>query len=188
MSKVGNHLVNESKKCASPAVRIRPARPGEAGALTDLAYASKRFWGYPEEELDACCGPLTVSADYIREYAVFVAEDDTTSLGFFSLIPTDRTRVIELDHFWVRPGGMGCGVGRAMFRRARDEALRRGMRTIFIVSDPNAEEFYLRMGATRTGEVPPCSGDGGFLPTLEFPLAPNETKSPSGESKEGDHS
>ena len=132
--------------------------------------------------------PLTVSADYIREYAVFVAEDDTTSLGFFSLIPTDRTRVIELDHFWVRPGGMGCGVGRAMFRRARDEALRRGMRTIFIVSDPNAEEFYLRMGATRTGEVPPCSGDGGFLPTLEFPLAPNETKSPSGESKEGDHS
>ena len=180
--------MNESGKYASTTVRIRPAHPGEAEVLTDLAYASKRFWGYPEEELDACCGPLTVSADYIREYAVFVAEDDTTSLGFFSLIPTDRTGVIELDHFWVRPDGMGRGVGRAMFWRARDEALRRGMRTIFIVSDPNAEEFYLRMGATRTGEVPPCSGDGGFLPTLEFPLAPNETKSPSGESKEGDHS
>ena len=180
--------MNESKKCASPAVRIRPARPGEAGALTDLAYASKRFWGYPEEELDACCGPLTVSADYIREYAVFVAEDDTTSLGFFSLIPTDRTRVIELDHFWVRPDGMGRGVGRAMFWRARDEALRRGMRTLFIVSDPNAEEFYLRMGATRTGEVPPCSGDGGLLPTLEFSLAPKETKSPSGGLNQGDYS
>ena len=177
--------MNESENRPSPAVRIRPARPDEAGALTGIAYSSKRTWGYPEEELDACCGSLAVSADYIREYAVFVAEDDTTSLGFFSLIPTDRTRVIELDHFWVRPGGMGCGVGRAMFRRARDEALRRGMRTIFIVSDPNAEEFYLRMGATRTGEVPPCSGDGGFLPTLEFPLAPNETKSPSGEPNEG---
>ena len=143
---------------------------------------------FPDEELDACCGPLAVSADYIREYAVFVAEDGVTSLGFFSLIPTDRVDVIELDHFWVRPGGMGRGIGRAMFRSACDEALRRGMRTLFIVSDPNAEEFYLRMGATRTGEVPPCSGDGGLLPTLEFSLAPKETKSPSGGLNQGDYS
>lgn len=183
-----NLLVNESEKCANPAVRIRPARPDEAGALTDLAYASKRTWGYPEEEMDACCGPLTVSADYIRKYAVFIAEDDTTSLGFFSLIPTDRVGVIELDHFWVHPEGMGRGIGRAMFRSACDEALRRGLGTLFIVSDPNAEEFYLRMGATRTGELPPCSGDGCFLPTLEFPLAPKETKSPSGGPNEGDYS
>ncbi len=180
--------MNESGKFASTTVRIRPAHPGEAEVLTDLAYASKRFWGYPDEEMDACCGPLAVSADYIREYAVFVAEDGVTSLGFFSLIPTDRVDVIELDHFWVRPGGMGRGIGRAMFRSACDEALRRGMRTLFIVSDPNAEEFYLRMGATRTGEVPPCSGDGGLLPTLEFSLAPKETKSPSGGLNQGDYS
>ncbi len=181
-------LLNESERNAAPCIRVRPARPDEAGILTDLAYASKRAWGYPEEELDACCGPLTVSADYIREYAVFVAEGDEVPLGFFSLIPTDRVRVIELDHFWVRPEGMGRGIGRAMFRSACNEALRCGMRTLFIVSDPNAEGFYLRMGATRTGEVPPCSVGCDFLPTLEFPLAPKETKSPSGGPNEGDYS
>jgi predicted GNAT family acetyltransferase len=159
---------------------IRRACPCEARELTDFAYASKRSWGYPENELDDDCGPLTVTPGYIRENTVFVAEDDRRILGFFSLIPTDRPDVIELDHFWVNPETRGRGVGRAMFGRVRNEALRLGMRTLFIVSDPNAEAFYLRAGAIRTGDTPACSGERR-LPTLELPLQPKETSTPSGE-------
>jgi GNAT superfamily N-acetyltransferase len=48
---------------------------------------------------------------------------------------------------------MGRGVGRALFERARELAAAAGATTFEIDADPNAEPFYLRMGARRVGEI-----------------------------------
>ena len=45
------------------------------------------------------------------------------------------------------------GVGRALFDHALDRAAALGAETLGIEADPNAEGFYLRMGATRVGEI-----------------------------------
>jgi hypothetical protein len=48
---------------------------------------------------------------------------------------------------------MGRGVGRTLFERARTLAAEAGADGLAIDADPNAEPFYLHMGARRVGEV-----------------------------------
>jgi GNAT superfamily N-acetyltransferase len=46
---------------------------------------------------------------------------------------------------------MGRGIGRALFEHAAAEVKRLGFPSMKIEADPNAEEFYKRMGAGRVG-------------------------------------
>ncbi|NIQ29145.1 MAG: GNAT family N-acetyltransferase, partial [Acidobacteria bacterium] len=45
-----------------------------------------------------------------------------------------------------------------------------GYERLLVQSDPNAEGFYLRLGAERIGEVPSRVQPGRLLPLLLFPL------------------
>ena len=154
---------------------IRPARPDEGPMLTEMAYSSKRTWGYPEETLDEWNGPLTVLEEHIREEAYFVAEEERggrpVPVGFFSLMPVERPGTLDLDHFWVLPEAQGRGVGRRMFERAVREARLRGANRMTITAEPRAEAFYLKMGAVRIGgKDTVVGGEGHVLPLLELPL------------------
>ena len=46
---------------------------------------------------------------------------------------------------------MGRGVGRSLFLHALERTRALGFRALEIESDPNAEGFYLRLGAHRVG-------------------------------------
>jgi ribosomal protein S18 acetylase RimI-like enzyme len=72
-------------------------------------------------------------------------------VGFYALVGEGRE--IELEHLWVLPEHMGTGVGRALFDHAVRRAASLGAEVLGIESDPNAEGFYRRMGATRVGEI-----------------------------------
>ena len=155
--------------------RIRPARLDEGPVLTELAYASKRTWGYPEETLDEWNGPLAVLEEHLRDEAYFVAESteggEWSPVGFFSLMPVDEPFTLDLDHFWVLPETQGRGVGRLMFERAVLEARKAGAKRMTITAEPRAEGFYLRMGAVRIGGKPTTVGkENHVLPLLEFQL------------------
>ena len=50
-------------------------------------------------------------------------------------------------------GGDGEGPGTALFEHARAAARAAGLGVLQIDADPNAEAFYLHMGAVRVGEV-----------------------------------
>ena len=154
---------------------LRPARTDEGPALTEMAYASKRSWGYPEETLDEWNGPLTVLEKHILEEAYFVAEEERDGqrvpVGFFSLMPVERPDTLDLDHFWVLPEAQGRGVGRWMFEQAVREAKKAGARRLTITAEPKAEGFYLKMGAVRTGGKETVVGnEKHVLPLLEYPL------------------
>lgn len=91
-------------------------------------------------------------------------------LGFYVLDVTGETA--SLEHLWVDPPAMGRGVGRALFRHAAERAAGLGCRVLQIDSDPNAEPFYLAMGAVRVGTVPaPVAGQRRELPRLHLHLA-----------------
>ena len=59
----------------------------------------------------------------------------------------------QLEHFWVAPENMGCGVGRALLAHAVGIAASGGAQALAIDADPNAEPFYLACGALRVGAV-----------------------------------
>jgi GNAT superfamily N-acetyltransferase len=144
---------------------IRCASPGEAAVLTRIAHDAKRHWGYPESWIKHWQDDLTISPDLIATNQVFLAEKDDQILGFYALII--RQDKAELDHLWVAPEHIGSGVGKELFIHAMQSAARRSVSEIEILSDPNAEGFYRKMGAHRIGEtVSEIDGAPRTLPLL----------------------
>jgi len=149
-------------------MKIRPARPEEAAALSELCFRSKAYWGYDDAFMDACREELMVNPSEIERRRVTVAELNGTIVGLYALDDDPPTGDVGL--FFVSPEAIGTGVGRvlwdAMIARAREF----GFKSLSIDADPNAEGFYLRMGAVRVGEAPSGSIPGRVLPHLGFRL------------------
>jgi GNAT superfamily N-acetyltransferase len=147
-------------------VKIVRAGPKDAGELTAIAFRAKAHWGYPESWLRRWEKALTVSPDYVRDTPTFAAVRGSRVVGFFSLLV--RGRDASLEHLWVFPPDMGKGVGSALFAAAEGVARSAGAARLKIESDPNAEAFYVRMGAVRCGSAPAAmDGNERCLPLLE---------------------
>lgn len=153
---------------------IRRALTTEAETLTQIAKEAKRYWGYPEHWLNFWQDDLTIRPEFVDNNPVYVAEGEGNVLGFYALII--KKQKAELDHLWVAPAHIGSGVGKALFIHAMQSAARGKVSEIEILSDPNAEGFYRKMGAHRIGEsVSEIDGQPRSLPRLS--INPGDPKS-----------
>ena len=84
----------------------------------------------------------------IRESEVHIASIDGEPAGFYALTEQGRT----LDYLWITPSRIGSGIGRRLLEHAVAWAAALGAREMEIEADPNAEGFYIRMGARRIEE------------------------------------
>ena len=144
-------------------VRFRPALPSESALLSGIAHDAKARWGYPADLLELWSDELCVSPEFIVANYVCCACIGGETVGFAAVC--ESADGAELEHMWVRPDRMGQGVGRDLLEHVLEDMHARGVPTLRVVSDPNAEGFYLRMGARRVGEtdsIPP----GRRLPLL----------------------
>lgn len=148
---------------------MRRARPAEAAELTRIAHAAKRHWRYPEALIRRWRADLTVTPEQIATAPVFCAARGASVLGFYALSGRGRRR--ELEHMWVRPRHLRRGVGRRMVRHLRRVLRRAGVERLRIAADPNAADFYRRMGATPAGSVA-STPPGRRLPILVLHLEP----------------
>lgn len=153
---------------AASTLRIRPARPEEADALSDLATRSKAVWDYDAAFLALCRTALRVKFENVLAWPYHVAERDGQLLGFYGFEPVPEG--IGLDFMFVAPEAIGQGVGRALWDHAVATARALGYETLMVVADPNAEGFYRRMGARTVGAQPSDLQPGRFLPVLRFQL------------------
>ncbi|MEO5959864.1 MAG: GNAT family N-acetyltransferase [Opitutaceae bacterium] len=150
-------------------MEIVRAKPSDAAALTAVAFAAKRHWGYPESWIRQWRGSLTITPAFIADNPVFAAVSEKNVLGFGAL--RIEGGIAEIDHLWVLPVAMGRGVGRRLFATLEGEAKNRRVRTLRLQADPNAEGFYLRMGARTVSRVPAAvNGAERFLPVMEKEL------------------
>ena len=132
-------------------MKIRKAKSEESEILTQIAQTAKRYWNYPERWLTLWKDALTITSDFILKNEVCAAVDEDKILGFYALVAEDETMTLE--HLWVSPEHIGTGIGRELFAHAVDKAISLNAKSIDIASDPNAEEFYRKMGAKRIGEI-----------------------------------
>ncbi len=72
---------------------------------------------------------------------------------------------------WVDPQHIGVGLGASLFSHAVGTVRAMGGSLLRIASDPDAEGFYLRMGARRVGVVP------SKPPGRELPVTCSSSKS-----------
>jgi GNAT superfamily N-acetyltransferase len=150
-------------------MQIVRAKPQDAEALTEIAHAAKRHWGYPEKWIEIWRDTLTIRAEFIAANMAWCAMEDSRAVGFYVL--THESDGLHLDHLWIVPDAMGRGIGRALFEHAVEETRRLGHETLRIEADPNAEGFYARMGARRVGEaVTEIEGERRELPLLLYKL------------------
>ena len=148
---------------------IRRARRAEAGALSALALRSKAHWGYDADFLAACRDELTITAEDIATSTVYVLDGDISPLGFYRLLLQDDG-VAKLDALFVEPTAMGQGVGGRLWQHAVTTARKLGCSELVWQSDPEAEGFYLAMGAQRAGESESTVFPGRMLPLMRFRL------------------
>ena len=133
--------------------------------LSRLVKRSKAYWGYDDEFMAKAAPDLIVTEAKLP--TTWVAEMDGQSAGVVALMPINGD--IDLDMFFVDPALLRSGLGRVMCDFAVQKARALGAGKLIVVSEPNAEEFYLRMGAVRVGESYSQSTERN-LPLLEFEL------------------
>jgi GNAT superfamily N-acetyltransferase len=150
-------------------IEIRRVRPEEAEAITEIALAAKRHWGYPERWMQLWAPELTFSPEYFEANENWAALADGKPIGFYTLQVRDGQA--WLGNLFVKPAYMGRGVGRALWSHALDEARQRGFRLLRFESDPNAVGFYEKMRAHQVGERrSEVDGQPRVLPVLEIEL------------------
>jgi GNAT superfamily N-acetyltransferase len=148
-------------------VTIRRSLPEEASTLTVIAKQAKQYWGYPEHWIKHWEADLTITEDFVQRNHVYVAERDDQICGFYALC-VDGTKA-ELEHMWIAPAYIGTGIGKELFLDAMDRSTAMNVRRIELTADPNAEGFYERMGAKRTGEVvSEMDGSPRVLPRMKI--------------------
>jgi N-acetylglutamate synthase-like GNAT family acetyltransferase len=149
-------------------VTVRPARPAEAEALTELVMRSKAHWGYSEEFMESCRAELTIRDDEVIPSRMTVAEAEGRVVAVATL--EGEPPEGELGSLFVDPDMIGKGVGRRLLQHMLETARGVGIRTVVLDADPNAEPFYEAMGFVRVGVVPSGSIPGRTLNRYAFDL------------------
>jgi maltose O-acetyltransferase len=159
-------------------VTITKAENADYPTLTEIAFAAKRYWNYPESYYEMWCGELTISENYINENIVFKAVYNETIAGFYSIVenPSDAyfgdvfvQKGFWLEHIFVRPDYHRKGIGRFMIEHVKKISTAMGIQSLFIFVDPFARGFYDKIGAQFLHESK-SSIPGRLIPVYELKI------------------
>lgn len=132
--------------------------------LRDTLITSKGYWGYSQEQLEEWRSNLRFEEEYIARNTVKLILKDKEVIGFFAIVKGDSD---ELDHLWLLPKAIGKGYGNLVFEQILSECKALNITEFYIISDPDAEGFYLKKGAFKVGEVY-SEPQKRMLPKLKF--------------------
>jgi GNAT superfamily N-acetyltransferase len=142
---------------------IRKARPDEHGILTKISFASKQHWEYPDEYFVQWNDELTITEKYINDNDVFVYCKGGFPCAYYSLINIKQdfkagevliTSGYWLEHMFVSPVYINKGIGTILYNHLLDHCKQNKISAFKIFADPNAKEFYVKMGAVYEKEYP----------------------------------
>ena len=145
------------------------AQPEHADSLTQIAITAKRHWNYPEAWIQFWIPQLTISADYISSNEVWMMTDQEKPIAFYALSQNEDEW--ELGHLWVLPDHIGKGIGKQLFDHALERCKLLKIPALKIYADPNAQAFYVKMGAKKISEHhSDLFGEDRILPIMEIKL------------------
>jgi len=135
--------------------------------LRNTLISSKSYWGYSKDQLEQWRLNLKFENKYVYRNTVKLILEGSDVIGFFALVKGD---IDELDHFWLLPKVIGKGYGNMVFEQIIFECNSLDINEFYIISDPNAEGFYLKKGALKVGEIY-SEPQKRMLPKLKYSVA-----------------
>ncbi|WP_150525490.1 GNAT family N-acetyltransferase [Roseibium sediminis] len=147
-------------------LKLRPARPDDATALTAILHRGKASWGYPDDKMAEFREHWRISEEKIAGMTVLVAERDGVPCAFLSVGPRDDQTLL-VDDLFVDPTAQGQGVGSLLLLRAEDIARSQRLSRLYLESDIHAEAFYLKHGFKTVSHKPSEMIPGKQLPLME---------------------
>ena len=143
---------------------IKEASPEDASLFSDIAWQSKKYWGYPFEWMELWKKELTVSPDMIRKSHSYKALLDGRTVGY--AIITDNGNMYEVDHCFVLPQFIGKGCGCTLLEFILSQPIY--FNTKFqLIADPNAVGFYEMFGFKTIGQIE-SQPRGRTLPLMQL--------------------
>jgi len=140
------------------------AEAKHAELLRDTLITSKGYWGYSQEQLEQWRSNLKFEEEYFARNIVKLVMAESEVIGFFAIVKGD---IDELDHLWLLPKAIGKGYGNLVFDEILLECKAQDITEFYIISDPDAEGFYLKKGALKVGEFY-SEHQKRMLPKLKF--------------------
>ncbi len=134
----------------------------ELPILNYISRASKQYWGYPDEWMERWRAALEVTEMDIKKGRVVVADHESAIVGFVKVL--EGQGQYEIDHLFIHPDHIGKGYGQQLLGAVLEAC---GDKEIIVVSDPNSEGFYQKMGFVTYDQVesyPP----GRYLPVMKL--------------------
>ena len=137
-------------------ISIIKAQDSDFEILTEITFAAKRHWNYPENYFDIWKDELTITKEYINKNIVFKALLSDTILGFYSIVENENDfwtneifvkKGFWLEHIFIRPEFHKMGVGRLLINHAKIISKSKNISNLQIFVDPFAKGFYDKIGA-----------------------------------------
>jgi GNAT superfamily N-acetyltransferase len=159
-------------------INIEQAKETDYEELTNIAFAAKRYWNYPESYYELWCGELTITSAYINENIVFKAMHENTIVGFYSIVdnPADAyfgdvfvKKGFWLEHIFITPAYHKLGIGRLLINHVKKICHAMGVESLSIFVDPFARGFYDKIGANFAYESKSSVPDR-FIPVYELKI------------------
>ena len=137
-------------------IQIRQAQDTDSDLLTEISFAAKRHWKYPDNYYDLWRDELTITKDYIHKNMVFKALHLDSVLGFYSIIENEADffagetfvkKGFWLEHIFIKPEYHKLGIGLLLINHAKQVSKDFGITNLLIFVDPYAKGFYDKVGA-----------------------------------------
>lgn len=136
--------------------------------LTQIALESKAYWGYSNDLIESWTEDLTVTSKMIKEMKVFKFVESEIIAGFYILNTKKiENKNIELEFLFLHPNFIGKGIGKQLLHHAFTEAKKLRSKSMTLLADPNAEDFYNSQGFTVIDKKE-SSVKGRFLPIMKI--------------------
>lgn len=144
-------------------MHIRRAKPLEYRTLTEISFASKRYWNYPDTYFEIWRDELTLTEKYIVDNDVFVFEQNNVVIGYYSIVTLQRDIVVSgikfpkgdwLDHMFVMPKFLRQKIGSEMCKHVKTFCKENYLTQLHVLADPNSRGFYEKMGFEYQKEYP----------------------------------
>jgi len=109
-----------------------------------------------------------LTEETLKNQITYVMVENNQIVGFFSIIPKQRTA--HLDYFYIRREQMGKGLGRKLWNHLLDLCGEKGFKEITGETEPGALPFYIKMGANQVGTTRSKIDPKKLLPKFQFSL------------------